>query len=131
MAQPLALGALSITPRVHNPFPRVKQDRPAYGVGGKGFFDDKDKLWYPGQALYFNGEPNMDLTPLNKKAYDCMQAFLDKLDEAGEKKAKKDGRAYVRIVREEWREEGEEGPEIPQPEFVMGSRKEGSNEIIR
>ena len=130
MGSPVALGALSLTPPVQKALPRVKQDRPAYGVAGKGFFDDKDKFWQPGQALYFDGVPNQDLVPLNKLAHDRMQAFLDYIDELGEKKAKKDGRAYVRKPREEWREDGTYD-ELPQPEYVMGMRKDGSNEAIR
>lgn len=131
MGQPVQLGALSLTPRQSLPPLRVtKQDKAAWGVGGKGFYDDKDKYWAVGQALYFDGEPNVDLTPLNKLAYDRMQAFLDKIDHLGALKAKKEGKSYVQLAREEWREDGAHD-EIPMPEYVMGVKKEGHNEAIR
>lgn len=128
--QMVQLGALSLQPQKHPAPLRVKQDRPAYGVAGKGFFDDKDVLWYPGQALYFDGEPNIDLIPLNKAAWDKMQVFLDKLDQLGIKKAKKDGKEYIPLQRTEWRDDGEVA-DMPMPESVMGVRKEGKNEAIR
>ncbi len=131
MAGPMhQLGALSLSPpKAHSPL-RVKQDKPAYGVGGKGFYDDKDKFWNPGQALYFDGEPNLDLTPLNKVAFDKMTEFLDKLDALGERAAKKNGKAYTPIARLEWTEEGVLD-DAPQPEQVLGARVEGHNEQIR
>lgn len=124
------LGALSLTPPKPYVQPRVKADKPAYGVAGKGFYDDKDKLWMPGQALYFDGEPNQDLVPLNKMAYDKMTEFWDKLDALGERKAKKEGKAYNPIVRQEWSDEGVVD-DMPLPEQVMGVRREGHNEQIR
>lgn len=128
--QPHQLGALSLSPpKVHAPL-RVKADKPAYGVGGKGFYDDKDKFWNVGQALYFDGEPNLDLTPLNKVAYDKMMEFMDKLDALGERAAKKNGKTYIPLARQEWTEEGVLD-DAPQPDQVMGARKEGHNEQIR
>lgn len=124
------LGALSLSPRMPQTPLRVKADKPAYGVGGKGFFDDKDKFWNVGQALYFDGEPNLDLTPLNKLAFDKMTEFLDKLDALGERAAKKNGKAYTPIARMQWTDEGVLD-EAPQPEQVMGVRREGHNEAIR
>lgn len=124
------LGALSLYPPKSQTPLRVKEDRPAYGVAGKGFFDDKDKMWYPGQALYFEGEPNTDLIPLNKIAYEKMQAFLDKLDALGLKKAKRDGKEYIPQPRQEWHEDGVQD-DLPTPDYVMGMKKDGHNEQIR
>lgn len=130
MGEMQQLGALSLNPpKEHRPL-RVKQDKAAWGVAGKGFYDDKDKLWYPGQALYFDGEPNLDLIPLNKVAYDKQQEFLDKLDSLGLKRAKKDGKEYTPLTRQQWSEDGIID-DLPTPEFVMGSRKDGINEAIR
>lgn len=124
------LGALSLTPpKAYQPL-RVKQDKPAYGVSGKGFYDDKNKFWNAGQALYFEGEPNFDLIPLNKLAFDKMTDFYDKLDALGERRAKKDGKSYTPIIRQTWTEEGVLD-DAPQPEQVMGVRIEGHNEAIR
>lgn len=129
MGQPHQLGALSLNPPKPYIMPRVKQDKPAYGVTGKGFYDEFCKFWNPGQALYFDGEPNLDLIPLNKVAYEKMTEFLDKLDALGERKAKKDGKLYNPIVRQAWTEEGVE--EVSQPDQVMGAKIEGHNDQIR
>lgn len=131
MGQPHQLGALSLSPPKPYTQPRVKADKAAYAVSGRGFYDDKDKFWNPGQALYFEGEPNLDLIPLNKLAYDKMSEFMDKLDALGERKAKKDSKTYNPIARQAWSEDGGYMEELPQPEQVMGVRKEGHNEAIR
>lgn len=131
MAQPHQLGALSLTPPKPYTPPRVKQDKPAYRIIGKGFYDDKDKLWQQGEALYFDGEPNLDLMPLNKLAHDKTNEFLDKLDALGERKAKKEGKAYTPFVRHEWVDGEGIVDDLPMPEQVMGVKKEGYNEAIR
>lgn len=124
------LGALSLTPHQEIRMPKVKDDRPAYMVSGKGFFTSKDKFLYPGQATYLDEEPNLDLIPLNKIAYDRIQQFLDKLDEMGERKAKKEGRAYVRQPRQVWNEDGVQD-ELPTPKFAMAAPKDGPDDTIR
>ena len=126
---PVALGALSLAPRPEYKKPKVKQDKPAYGVVNNGFYDQNDKFWHPGQMLYFEGEPSTNLYPLNKIAFDRMQAFLDKIDVFGIKKAKKDGKEYVPEPRQEWRDE--EDVELPQIEHVMGVPKKEHNDEIR
>lgn len=134
MGAPVALGALSLSPRQEYRKPKVKNDRPAYGVINNGFYDNNDKFWHAGQSLYFDGEPNQNLFPLNKLAYDKIQAFLDVLDMFGEEAAKnaKPKRAYVRQKRDEWND-GDE-VDLPQPEYVMGydKKKDGhANDEIR
>lgn len=130
MGQPHQLGALSLTPPKPYVQLRVKEDKPAYGVTGKGFYDEYCKFWNPGQALYFDGEPNLDLIPLNKLAYDKMVEFWDKLDALGERKAKKEGKAHNPVIRMAWTEEGTVD-ELPMPEQVMGAKIEGHNDQIR
>jgi len=124
------LGALSLNPPSEKRMPKVKEDRAAYLVGGKGFFNEKDKLLMPGQATYFDGEPNVDLIPLNKMAYDNMQKFLDKLDALGMKKAKRDNKEYIPMPRQSWSENGVVD-DIPMPDSVMGVRKDGPDDTIR
>jgi len=124
------LGALSLNPPSEKRMPKLKEDRAAYLVGGKGFFNDKDKYLYPGQATYFDGEPNQDLIPLNKLAYDNMQAFLDKLDALGAKAAKQNGKQYIPLARMAWTEDGVSS-DIPTPDVVMGARKDGPDDTIR
>ncbi len=126
-----ALGALSLSPRPAYQKPKLKQDKPAYGVINNGFYDENDKFWQPGQMLYFEGEPNQNLYPLNKLAYDMMQMFLDKLDVLGEEVAKnsKPKKAYVPQKREAWVEDND--GDLPQIENVMGVPKTAKNDEIR
>jgi hypothetical protein len=130
MVQPIQLAALSIAPRMEPRPIKVRDDRPAYGVGGKGFFDQYCKFWNTGEALYFDGEPNIDFVPLNKAAYDKMTEFLDKLDALGLKRAKRDGKEYIPIMREKWSESGE-GNSVPQPDSILGAEIKGSNDAVR
>ena len=124
------LGNLSLTPHKEFKMPKLKQDRPAYMVGGKGFFNSNDKFLYPGQMTYLDGEPNQDLIPLNKVAYDEMQKFLDKLDALASEKAKREKRSFIPQPRQEWREE-EILEDLPAPDFVMASKKLGADDTIR
>lgn len=110
MAKPmLALNANArlekSTPYVR---PRVKQDRPAYGVTDpKGFFDNKDKFWNMGEALYYEEEPSLVMVPLNKLAHDRLAALYEKLNAFGNEKARKDKTAYTPMVLKEWTEDDE------------------------
>lgn len=110
--------------------PRVKQDRPAYGVINDGFYDDKDKFWNPGEALYFDGEPSLNMVPLNKMGYDKIQQMLDMLDAFGEEKAKKEKRAFSPQARQAWSED-DMNEDFPTPDSVMGMKKDGQNDAIR
>jgi len=122
------LGSLSLTQPTEKRMPKLNADRPAYGISGKGFFNDQDKFLCPGQATYFDGEPNLDLIPLNKKAYDRMQEFLDKLDNLAAQAAKKAGKSFVPAARQVWVEDGMS--EMPTPSSVFGVRKTGSDDTI-
>lgn len=124
------LGALSLTPQKEFKMPKIKQDRAAYMVGGRGFFNAKDQFLYPGQMTYLDDEPNIDLIPLNKIGYDRQQAFFDKLDRFAEEKAKREKRSFVPQPRQEWSEEGVV-EELPTPDFVMAARKDGADDTIR
>jgi hypothetical protein len=130
MGQAVQLGALSIDrPRDLPPLRIKHQDKAAWGVGGKGFFDNK-KFWQPGQALYFDGEPNLDFTPLNKLAWERLEAFKDKLDAEEVKIAKEKKRQPRLLPREEWKE-NDEHDEIPMPQYLMGMPITADNEAIR
>lgn len=116
----------------HEPFqkPRLKQDRAAWAVTGpQGFFDNNDKFWFPGQMLYFEGTPNSALIPLNKKAYDAQQLWLDEIDMFTEEKCKKDKVKFVKQPRQEWKEEEE--MELPQVEHLMGVPRTTKNDEIK
>lgn len=128
--QPLAINGITTSPKQNYVRPRVKQDRPAYGVVAPGFFDDKDKFWNPGEALYFDGEPSLSMVPLNKMAYERIQIMLDALDMYGEQKAKQDKKAFKPQPRQLWTED-DLNEDFPMPSAVMGAKKEGENQAIR
>lgn len=128
--QPLAINGITTAPKASYVRPRVKQDRAAYGVINNGFFDDKDKFWNPGEALYFDGEPSLNMVPLNKKAWDKIQSILDVLDMFGEEKSKKDGKTYIPAARTPWTED-EDTEDFKAPDSVMGVKKSGENQAIR
>lgn len=127
--QQVALGALSLTPRPAYHKPKVKQDKPAWGVINDGFYDENDKFWQAGQMLYFSGEPNKNLYPLNKMAWDKMQEFLDKLDVLGMDIAKRNKKTFVPEARQPWAEDDD--ADMPQIEHVMGMPKKEKNDEIR
>ena len=127
MGQQIQLGALS-TSMHQEPRPiRIKHpDKCSYIVGGKGFFNEKRKLCPPGSLIRFDGEPNLDLHPVTKPAWDKMQEFLDKLDNMGKLKAKKDGRDYTPLPRTPWLENGEVA-ELPTPKYLMNAPTPGED----
>ena len=126
---PKALGALSLDRTQPFVKPKVKQDRAAYAVINPGFFDNNDKFWFHGQMLYFDGEPNASLIPLNKMAYDKQQQWLDMLDMFTEEKCKKDKVKFIKQARQPWVENEE--MELPQVENLMGVPRNTKNDEIR
>lgn len=127
---PRALGALSLDRQQPYVRPKIKNDRPAYGVINDGFFDHKDKFHFAGAMLYYDGEPNFNLFPLNEKANDKMNLFLDKLNGFGVDAAKKNKKNFTPYELKEWKEEEE--PEMPQTENVMGMPKfDDGKDVIR
>ena len=124
-----ALGALSLTPHPEYRKPKVKQEKPAYAVINDGFFDENDKFWYPNQMLYYEGEPNLNLYPLNKLANDKLNLFLGKLNELGEDMARKTKKRFTPHPIKDWTET--EDVEVPQIENVMGVPKTTRNDEIR
>jgi hypothetical protein len=69
--------------------------RPAYRVlNPAGFYAD-DYLWKEDETLYFDGEPNEELEPLNDKAKEKLTIYIEKLDDLARKTAEKLGRPYV------------------------------------
>jgi hypothetical protein len=111
------------------PKPRIKQDRPAYEVINTGFYDHKDRFRPAGSLLYYDGEPNQNLFPLNKMANDRMNLFIDKLNGLGHEVAKKEKRGYIPQATKEWVETDE--IEVPMVEHVFGVPKfdDGKDEI--
>lgn len=110
--------------------PRLKEDRAAWAVvGSQGFFDNNDKFWFSGQMLYFEGEPNASLVPMNKLAYDRQQQWLDVIDMFTEEKCKKDKVKFVKQPRQTWTDDEE--MELPQVEHLMGVPRTTKNDEIK
>jgi hypothetical protein len=109
--------------------PRIKQDRAAYEVINDGFYDPKDKFKFPGALIYFDGEPNQNLFPLNKMANDKMNMFIHKLNQLGEDFAKKNKKGFTPQPIKEWVETDE--IEVPMVEHVFGVPKfdDGKDDI--
>lgn len=73
-----------------------RPERPAYRVlDVSGFYGDDDTLYMEGAEIEFDGEPCVEMEPLNQAAQVKMEALLQKLDDAGRAAAEKAGRPYV------------------------------------
>lgn len=73
----------------------IDNSRAAYRVlDPAGFFSDTDSLYAEGEEIYFDGEPNDQLEPLNQIAKDKLVAYLNRLDDQAREAAAKLGRHY-------------------------------------
>ena len=131
----IQLGALSTEhpSQKFRALPPIKNERPVYMITGKGFFNKKDILIGSGQIIYWDDEPNKDMTPMNKLAFVKYNEFLDKLDAEGMKNAKKTGKSYNPEVRLEWSDDANSViDDLPLPDKVMGADKSAlADDIIR
>lgn len=74
----------------------IDNTRAAYRVlDPNGFFSDDDTLYKEGSEIYFDGQPNEQLEPLNILAKDRLVEHLENLDKLGREAAAKAGRAYA------------------------------------
>lgn len=77
-----------------------KIERPAYRVlDPAGFFGDNDTLYAEGEEIYYDGEPALEMEPLNEAAKVRYLTLLETLDNEGRKVAEKLGRPYVGMPR--------------------------------
>ena len=72
----------------------IPSDRPAYRIL-TAFWGPDDHLYQEGDCIFFDGEPNEDMEPLNELARDRLNAFFDKLDNHARKLAEKAGKEYT------------------------------------
>lgn len=72
----------------------IPSDTPVYRIKEGKFFGPNDHLFQEGEIIEFQGEPNLEMEPLNEMAREKMRTFLTKLDEEGRKAAAKAGKAY-------------------------------------
>ena len=74
----------------------IDNTRAAYRVlDPAGFFSDDDSLYLENEEIYFDGEPNEQLEPLNQVAKDRLITYLNKLDTQAREAAAKLNRPYV------------------------------------
>lgn len=74
----------------------IDPDRPAWRVlNPSGFFGPNDHLYLEGEEIYFDGEPNEELEPLNEAAKVKLVSYLERLDALGREAASKAGKAYA------------------------------------
>lgn len=74
----------------------IDNTRPAYRIlSPNGFFGPDDHLYLEGEEIYFEGEPNEEMEPLNEAAQEKITALLARLDELGRQAAEKAGKAYA------------------------------------
>lgn len=77
-----------------------KFERPAYRVlDNAGFFGDDDTLYSEGAEIIWEGEPSLEMEPLNETARIRYLIMVEKLDSEGRKAAEKLGRPYTGFAR--------------------------------
>ena len=77
----------------------IDQTRACYRILNP-FFGPDDTLYSVDQngdpaIVYFDGEPNEEMEPMNKLAEERLSALMEKLDDLGRKAAEKVGRPFV------------------------------------
>lgn len=78
----------------------IDNERPAYRIlAYHGFFGPDDHLRLEGEEIYYDGEPNEEMEPLNEPARKRLQAYLENLDQLGREAAAKAGKAYAGRAR--------------------------------
>ena len=73
-----------------------RPERPAYRVlDVAGFYGDDDTLYAEGAEIFFDGDPSIEMEPLNEPARAKMNLMLERLDDEGRKAAEKAGRPWA------------------------------------
>lgn len=73
----------------------IDNTRPAYRVlATNGFFGPDDHLYREGEEIYFDGEPNEEMEPLNELARLRIVEFITKLEDESRKIADKLGKPF-------------------------------------
>lgn len=74
----------------------IRNDTPAYRIlDVNGFFGPDDNLYAQDEVIYWEGEPNEEMEPLNELARGRLMAYLEKLDNLGRAAAEKAGKPFV------------------------------------
>jgi len=74
----------------------IDNTRPAFRIlAASGFYGPDDHLYVEGDEIYYDGEPNEEMEPLNEAARTKMSAYIEKLDASAKAAADKAGKAFV------------------------------------
>lgn len=74
----------------------ISNEKPAYRIlAVHGFYGPDDHLHELDSKIYFDGEPNEEMEPLNESARVRLQTFLNKLDNLAREAAVKLGKAFI------------------------------------
>lgn len=75
---------------------QFKEERAKWRVLAQhGFFGPDDVLYEEDSEVFYDGEPNEELEPLNQIAHEKLVQYLEKLDQLGKEAAEKAGRPWV------------------------------------
>jgi len=124
-------GQYSPTPPKPQVDPVISQDRAAYRILKECFLDDI--MFFPGQLVYWDEEPNKEMQPMNGMAKKASNAFFDKCEREGQKKAAKNSMRYVPLRRPVEEDRALANADLRRVEIVkgdggvpvMGARKRG------
>ena len=74
----------------------ISNERAEYRIlAERGFFGPDDHLYAEGSEIYFEGEPNEDMEPLNEPARKALSKYFDKLEASARKIAERAGIEYA------------------------------------
>lgn len=74
----------------------LNNERPAYRIlSPNGFFGPDDNLYAEDSEIYYDGEPNEEMEPLNEAAREKITALYERLDNLAREAAAKAGKQFV------------------------------------
>ncbi len=124
-------GNLSAVPPKQYATPIVRQDRPAYRILKECFLDDV--MYFEGQMVYWDEEPNKEMEPLNDLAREAIAEFFDSRELLAKEASAAKGMRYIPLRRPVSEERELNTMESRRVELikgdggvpVMGARKRG------
>ncbi len=124
-------GSMSpLPPKMYAP-PVVRQDRPAYRILKECFLEDV--MYFEGQMVYFDDEPNKEMEPLNELAREATKEFFDSREKLAKEASAAKGMRYIPLRRPVQEERDLNSADARRVELikgdggvpVMGARKRG------
>ncbi len=73
----------------------IPTDRPVYQLSSACFLNNE--LIPEEKVIFWNGEPNLEMVPMNKLAEEKFEEYINKLDKLGAQAASKAGKEYHSI----------------------------------